>query len=63
MLSSLPLADPTRAKVVWIADTLSVANMVVSESLGISVDDSLKFLAFDEPKEMLFDDNHQLMDL
>lgn len=55
MLASLPLADPRNAKIVRILDTLSVADMQISESLWSECGTSGNLQARSELREMEFD--------
>jgi hypothetical protein len=54
-LASLPLADPTAAKIARIADTLSLVEMEVSEALWAEVKTRPEFTALGEPRAMEFD--------
>lgn len=55
MLASLPLADARNAKIVRILDTLSVADMQISESLWSECGTSANLQALSELREMDFD--------
>ncbi len=55
MLASLPLADPRNAKIVRILDTLSVADMQISESLWSECGTTGNLQALSEMREMEFD--------
>ena len=55
MLASLPLPDPRAAKIVRIADTLSLAEMEISEPLWHEVRARAGLTALDEPREVSFD--------
>lgn len=54
-LDSLALVDTTQARVARIADTLSLAEMELSESLWAEVRGRPEFTALGEPREMNFD--------
>ncbi len=54
-LESLALDDPTTARVVRIADTLSVVEMDVSEKMWEAARDNPQLTALGEPHEMSFD--------
>jgi hypothetical protein len=56
MIASLPLANPLDAKVVRILDTLSVAEMEISESLWSVARTNGTLQALNEPRSMDFDD-------
>ena len=60
MLASLPLADPRAARVVRIADTLSLAGMEISEALWSEVRSRSDLTALTEPHEIAFDSNGNL---
>ncbi len=60
MLASLPLADTRLARIVRIADTLSVAEMEISESLWNETDWSTKLVALGELHDMGFDSDGNL---
>ena len=55
MLASLPLPDSRTAKIVRIADTLSLAEMEISESLWDEVRARPQLTALGEPREISFD--------
>ena len=59
-LASLALADTRAARVVRIADTLSLENLDVSEALREEVDGRADLMILNEPQEMLFDMTGQL---
>ena len=61
MLASLPLSNSRNAKVVRILDTLSVAEMVISESLWSEKDSSVDWTALGELHEMEFDTAENLI--
>ncbi len=60
MLASLPLADSREASIVRIADTLSLAEINVSESLWSRVGRSLGLTPIGRASEMLFDTDGNL---
>ena len=53
-LASLPLPDPTAAKIVRIADTLSVAEMEISEPLWAEAKTRPQIAVIDEPHALGF---------
>ncbi len=53
-LASLPLPDPAAAKIVRIADTLSLVELDVSESLWAEVKTRPEFTGLGEPRAMAF---------
>ena len=55
MLASLPLADRGGAKIVRIANTLSLVEMEISESLWGEVRTRTNLTALGEPAEISFD--------
>lgn len=55
MIATLPLASPRDAKVVRILDTLSIAELEISEPLWFSVQKENKLQAVNELKSMQFD--------
>jgi hypothetical protein len=55
MLASLPLPDPRGARIVRIADTLSLAEMEISEPLWAAVRSRADLAALSEPREVAFD--------
>ena len=55
MLASLPLPDPHAARIVRIADTLSLAELEISEPLWCEVRTRPEFTALSEPCEVAFD--------
>ncbi len=55
MLASLPLPDTRNARIVRILDTLSVADMVISESLWTEIDANSNLTPLNELHEMEFD--------
>jgi hypothetical protein len=61
MLASLPLRDPGAARIVRIADTLSVADMDVSESLWNSMESSPAMMQLGEARSMAFDHEGNLV--
>ena len=62
MLASLPLADAHNAKIVRILDTLSVADMQISESLWSECRASGNLKALSELREIEFDAGGNLVD-
>jgi hypothetical protein len=62
MLTSLPLSNPQDAKIVRIADTLSVADMEVSESLWRLHRDQSNLIALNQLEELRFDSEQNLSD-
>jgi hypothetical protein len=60
MLASLPLSHPSAAKIVRIADTLSLAEMEISEPLWSEVRTRPELTALGEPAEMIFDAEENL---
>ena len=60
MLGSLPLTNSRNARVVRIRDTLSVAEMEISESLWTAGLSSIELHALDQLHEMQFDPNGNL---
>jgi hypothetical protein len=61
-LATLPLADPAAARIVRIADTLSVADLAVSDSLWPEIRDRPTISALGEPRELAFDAEGNLRD-
>ena len=62
-LASLAVADTPQAKVVRIADTLSLANIEVSETYAGLVKGRADLAALEEPREMEFDAGENLLPL
>lgn len=62
MLASLPLADARNAKIVRIVDTLSVADMQISESLWSEYGSSANLNALNELREVEFGQDGNLTD-
>ncbi len=62
MLMSLPLSDPSQARIVRIADTLSVAEMEVSEPLWMTMRDQSHFHVVHDLEEPAFDSEQNLSD-
>jgi len=60
MLISLPLNDMREARIVRIADTLSVANMLVSEPLWDEIKKREGIAALNDLEELVFDDEGNL---
>jgi hypothetical protein len=63
MLASLPLADSRAAKIVRIADTLSLAEMAVSEPLWNEVRERSALTALSAPGDIAFDADENLTPL
>jgi hypothetical protein len=59
-LASLPLAATAAAKIVRIADTLSVADMEISEALWAEARSKENISTLGEPREMVFDSKDNL---
>ena len=57
MLGSLPLSDSRNSRIVRILDTLSVAEMEISESLWLESAANSNWTALNELQEMEFDAN------
>jgi hypothetical protein len=55
LLASLPLPDPRAAKIVRIADTLSLAELEISEPLWAELRPRPGLTALTEPREAIFD--------
>ncbi len=55
MLASLPLPDPRAARIVRIADTLSLSEMEISEPLWMEVRTRPELSALSDPSDMSFD--------
>lgn len=62
MLASLPLADPLDSRIVRISDTLSLAEMTISEPLWDQVRTHPGLANLGEPCPMIFDDAGNLWD-
>lgn len=60
MLASLPLSDPRAARIVRIADTLSLAEMEISEPLWAEVRARSDLTALSGPREVAFDSGGNL---
>ncbi len=62
MLLSLPLRDSSEARIVRIADTLSVVDMEVSESLWMTTRDQSQLHIVRDLEELVFDSEQNLSD-
>ncbi|MCY2973850.1 MAG: hypothetical protein NTW52_04190 [Planctomycetota bacterium] len=60
MLMSLPMSDPQNARIVRIADTLSVADMEISEKLWSEIKLRENVIALNKLRGFLFDDEGNL---